>query len=103
MQITGENCMSTDNMEVICKTCGRKLEVKYYKKYGVLLIIGCLIMLPFLVLISHGAIALFVYVLIPIFYGCHLIFEKEKIFYFCKYCKIKFSPSDIENKKKSKQ
>ena len=95
--------MSTDNLETICKTCGHKLEMKYYKKYGLALIISCLPMFPFLMLISYGTLVPFLYVLFSILYGCHLIFKREKKFYLCKYCKVKFSPSDIENKKKGKQ
>jgi len=85
-------------MRVVCKTCGSELETKHFKKYGVILLISCLPMFPLLMFVAYGTIIPFLYVVFSVFIGCLLIFKKEKYFYFCKYCKLKLSPSDIEQK-----
>lgn len=87
-----------NNMDVTCKTCGSELEIKSFKKYGVLLLISCLPMFPVLMFIAYGTIIPFLYVLFSIVTGCFLIFKKEKYFYFCKHCKRKITRSEIEQK-----
>ena len=85
-------------MNVVCKTCGSELEPKYFKKYGVVILISCLPMFPLLMFVAYGTIIPFLYVLFSIVIGCFLILKKEKFFYFCKHCKLKIPRSDVEQK-----
>ena len=85
-----------DDMEVLCKSCGSELKVKYYKKYGRLLLISCLPMFPLLMMISYGTIVPFAYVLFSIIFSCYLFFKREKYFYFCDSCKLKIPRADVE-------
>jgi len=76
-------------MNVVCRTCGQGLDKKYYKKYGIILLVSCLPMFPFLMFVAYGTVIPFLYVILSVILGCSLIFRKEKYYYFCNQCKCR--------------
>ena len=82
--------------KILCKTCSSNLEIRYYRKYGVLLLLSCLPMIPILFFIAYGTLIPYLYLLFSISVSLYLFFKKEKYFYFCKSCKAKISRHDIE-------
>ncbi|MDF1615736.1 hypothetical protein [Desulfurivibrio dismutans] len=83
-------------MAAICKICSNELEVKYYKKYGLIVLISCLPMFPLLMFIAYGTIIPFLYILFAVISGILLLLKKERYFYYCSKCKLKKSRSEVE-------
>jgi hypothetical protein len=73
-----------------CQKCGKKLEKKDYKKFGIKLIIAGIILFPFLLIVSYGTIIPYLTLVVFIIVGAGLTFKKDRYFYFCKSCKLKF-------------
>jgi uncharacterized protein (DUF983 family) len=73
-----------------CNKCGHELDKKDYKKYGLKLMIAGIIMFPLLLIISYGTIVPYLTVIIFFAVGAFFLSKKEKFFYFCRNCKLKF-------------
>lgn len=76
-------------MSSYCKTCGRLMDKKSYKKYGVILLVSCLPMVPLLFFLAYGTIVPLIYAAFAIFFGFLLVFRRDKYFYFCRKCQSK--------------
>jgi membrane-bound ClpP family serine protease len=73
-----------------CNKCGHQLDKKDYKKYGIKLIIAGIIMFPLLLVISYGTIIPYLMGIIFFIVGFFFLIKKERYFYYCKKCKLKF-------------
>lgn len=73
-----------------CNSCGNKLEKKYYKKHGFKLIIAGIILFPLLLIIAYGTVIPYLTIVVYFIIGIVFIVNKERYFYFCKKCKLKF-------------
>jgi len=82
-------------MRALCKNCGNELKKKYFKKYGIILLVTCPPMFVFMMFIAYGTIMPFLYVLYAGSIGCFYIFRKDKYFYCCMNCKSRFVVSDF--------
>lgn len=82
-----------------CNNCGHELEKKDYKKYGIKLIIAGIILFPLLFIIAYGTVIPYLTVIIFFIMGAVFLAKKERYFYFCKKCKLKFPFGEVGGKR----
>ena len=73
-----------------CIKCGHELEKKDYRKYAYRLMIAGIVMFFILLIISYGTIIPYLTVILFFIFGTFCLFKKERYFYFCKKCRLKF-------------
>ena len=81
-----------------CANCGEELERKDYRRYGILLTISGIAMFPLLLIIAYGTIIPFLAPVIAIGLGIPFLLRKERYFFFCQHCKLKFSQDEGKTK-----
>ncbi len=81
-----------------CPTCGNTLKKKDNRKTAVLLIISGVLLIPTLLVIAYGTTIPFVLLLIHFATGLYYLLMKERFFYFCKSCYIKYSENELKMK-----
>jgi len=73
-----------------CNKCGDKLKEKDYKKYGIKIIVAGIMLFFLLLIVSYGTILPPLTLIIFIIIGIGFLLKKDRYFYFCNRCKLKF-------------
>jgi hypothetical protein len=78
-----------------CSICGNRLDKKDFRKYAIKISMFGIILFPILLVISYGTIIPFLTLAIFMGIGLWFLLKKDRYFYFCNRCKIKFKHTTV--------
>ena len=84
-------------MERKCSVCNQELSKKDYRKYGVIGIISGVLMTIALLFFLYYTFLPYLFFVVHMSLSIYFLAKRDRYFYYCKECRIKFSRSDIEN------